>query len=183
MKSLIQMLDIVVNVAAWIAGLAAVLMMLHVTADVAGRNFFNAPITGTLEIVSAYHMAALAFLPLALIARERGHIIVELFTTWMKPNPRAILDGLVAIITVLYVAAFTWKAVEVAIEKTHIREAKEAGIGFVDIWPARWLVAIGFGLMLIYVAYHMLRDLRNGLTGRATDHDDPTHIPGGEDQL
>ena len=172
MKSFLRVLDAVVTAAAWVAGFATIAMMLHVTADVTGRNLFNAPITGTVEIVSAYNMAALSFLPLALIARERGHIIVELFTGWMRAGPRRILDGLVGIVTVIYTAVFTWKAVEVAIDKTGIREAKEAGIGFVEIWPARWLVALGFGLMTLYVAIFIARDLRAGLgDGSAADED------------
>ena len=169
MTALKKTLDLIVTAAAWVGGIATVLMMLHVTIDVAGRSLFNRPLTGTIEIVSAYHMAALSFLPLAYIARERGHIIVELFTGWMKARPRALLDGLVAIVTLVYVAAFTWKAFEVALDKTHIREAKEAGIGFVEIWPARWLVVIGFGLMAVYVAIHMVQDLRYGRGGPAPD--------------
>lgn len=179
-----RILDIFVNIAAWIAGAATILMMLHVAADVAGRNFFNAPITGTLEIVSAYNMAALAFLPLAYLAREKSHIIVELFTGWMKPNPRSILDGLVAIVTVVYIAIFTWKALEVAIAKTAIGDAREAGFGYVPVWPGRWVVFVGFGLMLAYVAIYMVRDLRDGFTGRAEKlENERTHIPSGEENL
>ena len=185
-----RLLDAVVTGAGWIAGIATILMMFHVTIDVAGRQFFGHPLTGTVEIVSAYNMIALAFLPLALIARERGHIIVELFTGWMKMRPRTLLDAFVAIITLVYTSVFTWKAIEVAIDKTEIREAKEAGIGFVEIWPARWIVAIGFGLMAIYVLVLMLRDFRTGLTGEihpedAERHggDTTTHVNPGEKQL
>lgn len=179
-----RIFDRLVDAAAWIAGIATVLMMFHVTADVIGRTFFHAPLTGTLEIVANYNMAALAFLPLALIARERGHIFVELFTGWMKPNPRAILDGVVAIVTTVYIAVFTWKAFEVAVDKTRIRDAKEAGFGFVEVWPGRWLVVIGFGLMLVYVAYYMVRDLHDGATGHAEVREGQrTHIPDTEENL
>lgn len=167
-----RIFDRIVTGAAWIAGVATVLMMLHVTADVTGRVLFSNPLPGTVEVVSAYHMAALAFLPLALIARERGHIIVELFTQSMKWRWRTLLDGFVAILTSVYVVVFTWKAIEVAIDKTRIREAKEAGIGFVEIWPARWVVAIGFGLMAVYVILYCFKDLRAGITGRS-DPDSP----------
>lgn len=192
MKPFKRALDMVVNAAAWIAGAATVIMMLHITADVAGRTFFSSPITGTLEIVSAYDMAALAFLPLALLARERGHIIVELFTGGLKLRTRTLIDGLVAIVTAIYIGLFTWKALEVAIDKTQIREAKEAGIGFVQIWPGRWLVAIGFGLMLIYVVLYMIKDLHGGFTGKidpeeGADHgmgsDAGHHIPDSEANL
>ncbi|MEW5423487.1 TRAP transporter small permease [Amorphus sp. 3PC139-8] len=179
-----RIFDRVVDAAAWIAGIATVLMMFHVTADVIARTFFHAPLTGTLEIVANYNMAALAFLPLALIARERGHIFVELFTGWMEPNPRAILDGFVAIVTTVYIAVFTWKAFEVAVDKTRIRDAKEAGFGFVEVWPGRWLVFVGFGLMLIYVTYYMVRDLRDGFTGHAEVREaERTHIPDTEENL
>ena len=165
MRAFIRLLDLSVLAAAWIAGIMTIVMMLQVTADVIGRTFFNHPIAGTIEIVSAYCMTALAFLPLALIARERGHIIVEVFTGRMKLRWRTLLDGFAAFVTLIYTAAFTWKAVEIAITKTGIREAKEAGIGFVEIWPARWVVAAGFGLMALCVFVQMCADLRIGLTG------------------
>lgn len=158
MRKLLRALDAVVVAVAWIAGAMTILMMLHVTADVIARTVFNSPIVGTVEIVSAYHMAALAFLPLALITKERGHIIVELFTSWMPRRKRSFLDACVGIVTFVYVAVFTWKAIEIAIEKTEIREAKEAGVGFVQIWPSRWVVPIGFGLMAIYILIYVFQD-------------------------
>ena len=42
-------LDVATTVTAWIGGLAATAMMLHVTADVIGRTFFNRPLTGTVD--------------------------------------------------------------------------------------------------------------------------------------
>lgn len=172
---------------AWIAGVMTILMMLHVTADVIGRTVFNSPIVGTVEIVSAYHMAALAFLPLALITKERGHIIVELFTGWMRERPRRFLDGSVGIVTFVYVSVFTWKAIEIAIEKTGIREAKEAGVGFVQIWPSRWVVPIGFGLMAVYILIYVFQDfsaaMRHGRDRGGGKPDNRGTIPPAERQL
>jgi TRAP-type C4-dicarboxylate transport system permease small subunit len=180
------MLDRVTTWLTWFAGLMAVVMMIHVTADVTGRTLFNAPIVGTLEIVSAYYMAALSFLPLALITRERGHIIVELFTGWMTRRGRTLLDAAVAIVSLIYVALFTWQAVLVAIEKTEMREAREAGIGFVPIWQSRWVVPIGFGLMAIYLLIYIVKDVRSARTGVWDDDEGlgvEAHVPSGEDHL
>lgn len=151
---------------AWVAVAATILMMLHVTADAIGRTFFNRPLVGTIEIVSAYYMAAVVFLPLALVTRERGHIIVDLFTGWMKLRWRTLLDGFVGIVTFTYTAIFAWKAIEIALTKTRIREAHEAGTGVIEIWPSRWTVVAGFTLMAIYLAIYVIRDLRAGFTGR-----------------
>jgi len=186
MKALKRLLDRTATFFLWFAGLMAVFMMLHVTADVTGRTVFNAPIVGTIEIVSAYYMAALAFLPLAVITRERGHIIVELFTGWMTRKGRTVVDAFVAIVSLVYVALFTWQAVVVAIEKTEMREAREAGIGFVFIWPSRWVVPVGFGLMAVYLAIYIFRDFRAARTGVWEDDeglDGEAHVPGGEDHL
>ena len=62
------------TVLAWIGGAALILMMLHIAADVVARYIFNAPLHGTVEIVSAYYMVAVVFLPLGDDrARERAH--------------------------------------------------------------------------------------------------------------
>ena len=183
MHAIARIFDRIVNIFAWIGGAAAVVMMIWVTLDVTLRNVFHAPITGTLEIMSNYNMAALSFLPLAYIARERGHIIVELFTTGMKNNSRSILDGVIAIITLAYVSLFTWKAFEVALKKTEIRDAKESGFGFVEVWPARWFVVVGFGLMAVYVAFYMLRDLRRGFAGTALPYGMDTPGAGGDEDF
>jgi TRAP-type C4-dicarboxylate transport system permease small subunit len=159
-------LDRVVDAFTWIACIAAGLMMVHVTADVIGRTLFNHPLTGTVEIVSAYDMAALAFLPLALLTRERDHIIVELFTNWMTRRGRTLLDAFVAILSLAYVAVFTWQAIVVAIAKTRIGEAREAGVGYIPVWQSRWLVPIGFGFMAIYLLIYIVRDFRAVRTGR-----------------
>ena len=44
---------------------AGFLMMLHVSVDVTGRYLFNRPIDGTTEIVAAYYMVLVAYLPWA----------------------------------------------------------------------------------------------------------------------
>ena len=157
-----RVLDYIVMAAAVVAVIATIMMMLHVTADVIGRAF-GKPITGTVEIARYYYMSALSFLPLALIARDRGHIVVELFTSWMKRRSRKLLDAAVGVITLLYMCAFSWEAIELAIKKTKLREAQESGIGFIEVWPGRWFVAIGFGLMTIYVLVYIFDDFRSGI--------------------
>jgi TRAP-type C4-dicarboxylate transport system permease small subunit len=172
MKAVTAIYHGVISIFAWIAGIATFLMMIMVTADVIGRNLFNNPITGTVEIVSNYNMVMLAFLPLALIARERGHIIVELFTSWMKRRARTALDAAVAVVTLVYMTAFTWKAIDIAQSKTRIRDAKESGAGFIEIWPSRWVVVAGFGLMTVVVAVVLIKDIRAVLRDDGYDDGD-----------
>ncbi|SDY61622.1 TRAP transporter small permease [Citreimonas salinaria] len=178
MKAAKAVYDGLIGLFAWIAGIATVLMMIMVTVDVIGRNVFNHPVTGTVEIVSNYNMVILAFLPLALIAKERAHIVVELFTSWMSRRARTGLDACVAVVTFAYMAAFTWKAIDIAQSKTRIRDAKESGAGFIEVWPARWVVVAGFGLMTVVVLVILVRDFRAAWRDRGYDDggDSSAHI-------
>ena len=60
---LLRWLEWPIQLLLWIALLAGFLMMLHVSADVTGRSFFGRPLEGTTEIVSAYYMVIVAYLP------------------------------------------------------------------------------------------------------------------------
>lgn len=166
MKFLNRMLDLAVDAAAVLAGLAAVAMMLHVTVDVTGRLFHH-PLKGTIEVVSFYDMVALSFLPLGYITRERGHIIVELFTGWMKTGPRRWLDAAAGLLALVYCSVFAWKAVEIALKKTSIHEARETGAGFLQIWPSRYVVVVGFVLMALCLIRLIAQDIRAAREARA----------------
>ncbi|MGH6925765.1 MAG: TRAP transporter small permease [Propylenella sp.] len=189
MLQLKRALDLTVDALTWFACVLTVLMMLHVSADVVGRYVFNSPLVGTIEIVSAYYMAGLAFLPLALITRERSHIIVELFTTWMSRRGRTLVDVIVALLSLVYVVMFTWQTTLLAIDKTGIGEAREAGTGFIPIWQSRWVVPIGFGLMAVYLLIYIVRDFRSVRTGDYPKVDtggigaEGRHVPSGEGDL
>ena len=148
-----------------IASVIVIIMMLHVSADVFARTLFNKPLIGTTEIVAAYYMVALAFFPIAWISRQRGHIIVELFTAHLPMRKIRALDALAGIVTLIYVVLFVWKLLETAIEKTHIREAWEAATGFVEVWPSRWIVPAGFAFMAIYVLIQTVGDARAAISG------------------
>ncbi|TDK53398.1 TRAP transporter small permease subunit [Antarcticimicrobium luteum] len=58
----------------WLAALLLLLMAIHITADVAMRNLFGAPIAGTLEFGTYYYMVAASFLALG-YAQLRDHNI------------------------------------------------------------------------------------------------------------
>jgi len=151
----------------WIAIAAGLLMMLHVTADVIGRTVFNHPLAGTTEIVSGYYMIAVSFLPWAWISAKEGHIRVEIFTTSMSPRRRAWLDVGVALLTLAYVAAFTWQTFERAVHATAVRESWEAPSGFLPVWLSHWLLPLGGALMAAYLLLWVLAEIARLARGHA----------------
>ena len=72
----------------FVAALFVIVMMLHVCADVFSRLVLGRSLHGTIEIVSAYYMVGVIFLPLIEVTREDGHISVELLTRRLPPQIR-----------------------------------------------------------------------------------------------
>ena len=143
-----------------LAGFVTIAMMLHVVADVFSKHFFNTPIWGTLETVSGYYMVIVVFFPLAYVARTEGHIIVELFTRNLPPRKLARLDGVIGIITFLFMLLFTWLTGEEAIRRTIQGEVWDIADGNMIIWPSRWVLPIGAAAMTAYVLIRVIKDFR-----------------------
>ena len=144
----------------WVACFFTVLMMLHVTLDVFLRVTFNSPITGTFEVVANYYMVSVMYLPLAYVSRTEGQIVVELFTRGFSPKTLLIWDAVAHAVTVAYMAAFAFYTGLMAVEMTETGEIMEMGDDFLSVWPARWLLPLGFALMALYMIARVRQDYR-----------------------
>lgn len=154
------------DIAALIAGLVIVVMMLHISADVFFKYFLNAPIAGTLEIVSAYYMVAVVFLPLAYVTRTEGHITVELFTRNLPASKRAGLEAVIGVVGFVYMATFTWQTAISALNSTAINEGWETADDIITVWPSRWLLPIGCALMTVYLLQRCVTDFCSARAAR-----------------
>lgn len=153
-----RILDWLTNVLMVLGAFSILLMMFQIAVEVALRTLFKDTIPGTEEVVSTYYMIGCAFLPLAWVQRERGHVIVELFTIWMHPRAAAALDGVVTLICAAGIAIFFFAGVEKAIDMTAQGEILIAMIDVV-VWPSRWILPAGLGTMLLYMLLHACGDL------------------------
>lgn len=148
------------RVLAYVAGVVTFIMMLHIAADVFMREVFEDPIDGTLEISASFYMVALVFLPLAYVTLTEGHILVELFTQKLRPGIVRRIDGVIALLGFLFVGLMTIGAVDVAIRRTRIRDTMETAGASFQVWPGRWIVPVGAGLMALALLIMGLRMIR-----------------------
>lgn len=151
---------------ALVGGAAMVLMMVQVSLDVILKHLFNHPIPTTLEMVSSYYMVAVVYLPLGIVTRDHGHIEVELFTQHLRERSLALVKAFAGLIGIGYLVILVERSTNEAIHMTAIREAWETAIWNIQVWPSRWLVPIGCGLMLIYVTIHVIDNLALFLRGK-----------------
>lgn len=142
-----KLLDRSTDGIAALAGVLLIVMMLHIVTDVLSKWLFNFPIVGTLEIVANYYMVGLIFLPLAFVQRAGGHIIVEIFTQRLAKRVILYFDIAIGLFIFAYMFLFTWRTAVEAIRKTAELEYLQATSIFITIWPTRWVLPIGFGIM------------------------------------
>lgn len=154
-----RIIDFLCTLMMWGGGLAAIAMMVHIGADIIGRVVFNNPVSGTIEIVSAYYMVGITFLPLGYVARHEGHIVVELFTRGLSHRRLGQLEKVTMSAALVYSVVFTWMTGDAALAATLKGEVWESAQGFTTVWPSRWLLPAGFGVMSLYLFWRVFGGL------------------------
>ena len=148
------------NLTMFLACFFILLMMFHVTLDVLGKYILSIPAPATIEAVQFYYMVALVFLPFAYVARSEGHIFVELFTRNVPPRGQFFLDGLMGILSLLWLIMVTYYAGHEAISSTIEGEFQETAEAVLYVWPSRWLVPLGCGVMALAVISKIIQDFQ-----------------------
>ena len=162
MPRLLSLLDIPIRFCLWAAIAAGFLMMLHVTADVTMRSAFNSPIEGTTEVVAAYYMVIIAYLPWAWVARNDNHIVAGIFKQIGTPAFDYWVEIGVKLLTVGYLSLFTYQTFIAAAQRTAHGEVWLAGTKYLPVWPARWLLPLAGTLMIAHLLLRLISDLARG---------------------
>ena len=153
MQRLLDWLEKPINLLLWVGLVAGLLMMLHVTVDVAGRTIFNHPLEGTTEIVVGLLHGGRRLSALGVgDAKQTATSVVDLFTLRMSPRTVFWLEVGAKSLTLLYVAVFTWRTFLRAIVQTSAGEVWQAGTTHLPVWPSRWMLPIAGFFMALYLA-------------------------------
>lgn len=160
---------------ALLGGAIIVMMMLQVSLDVAMKYFINLPITGSLEIVSAYYMVALVWLPLGAVTRDHEHLEVELFTQHLSPPKLAFFKMLGCVLGAVYTGILFWQGFQEAAHQTEIGEVWETATFDIPVFWARWFFPIGSFLATVYLVIYSLDNLSFMLRGERIVPDRSLH--------
>ncbi len=143
------MCSIMTRAPAAIAAAGALVMVLHICAEVVSRNLFGAPIPATVEIVSQYYMVVLAFLPLAWLERRRGMVSVEATDFLLTPAMRRWSDVVIALVSAVIYAGLAYTTWLVALKNFASGTFVTALDVAVPTWPTYFLPPLGFGLAVL----------------------------------
>jgi len=155
MRAIGQSLSTIIMLLSTFAGVGIFLMMLHISADVVGRYFFNSPLPATIAIVSNYYMVIATFIPLALAQKRDMHISVEVVMQLFPQGVQRHAYHLARVYSGAIFALLTYTSWIQAETKrsagTYVME-----LGFkVPVWPGYYLLPIGFGLITLVLVYQL----------------------------
>ena len=152
----------------FLTGIFLVLMMVHVTADVAMKYLFNAPIVGTLETVSYYYMVSVVFLPLAMIELRQEHVVVDLLFRKFPAGLQTAVYLLGVIVALIYFGMMTYQTLIDALKATSEKETVMANFLFY-VWPSRWGLPIGIGSLMLAIAVNAVKVMATGVIPEPDD--------------
>lgn len=137
-------------------GLATTAMMVHVCADVAGKNLFNRPLSGTIAIVSNYYMPIVTFIPLILVQHYNQHISVEVLFNRFPKLLQTHVTGLTYLFSALVFALLAYYGWVEAMTKYR------SGVFIIEsqvripTWPAYFTPPLGYGMIALYLLVQFL---------------------------
>jgi len=154
-------------------GAAVVLMMVHVTLDVALLNLFRISMNTTPEIVARYYMVAVAFLPLGWLTLRNQMISVELLDYVLPVSLRRGSDVLIALIGVGVYGILTYATWFKALREMRSGTFVELVRFQMPVWHSYFIVPAGFALATLACALLavilLVPSARAELTARTED--------------
>jgi TRAP-type transport system small permease protein len=157
-----SLLAFVSNWLAVIACFTLVVMMLFVTVDVSGRNFFNWPLRGTFEIVGLLLIPGATW-GLGLCQREKRHLRIPLIYDLLPQRVRLWLDALAYLVCLASCGLITWQMVLLAIKYQGMAMGSTTATLGLPYSPFMVALAWGFGWMGLIVVVDIIKTVREAL--------------------
>jgi len=146
-----------------VGGLGMIASTFLGTADVVGTQVFGVPVPGATEITEST-MVLIVFGGLAYAQIRRNHIRVELLYLRAGPRGQAAMDVLADLMGLLFFSLLLWQAVN---EVAYSLQIDEATFGLIrmPLWPARIILAVGTGLLILQLLLDLVVDMSHLIKG------------------
>ena len=143
-----------------LSSVTLLMMMLQTVVDVVSNNLLGRPIEGNAEIIAAYYMVMIVFLPLAFVELRHEHINADLLVRSFPPLARRIVYALGAVVSLGFFGVLTWQTAIDAWRSLQISEVMMASI-FIPVWPAKFALPLGFGAIFLAVMVNLAKAMRD----------------------
>lgn len=131
-----------------VSTIAALMIMVLVTADVLMRRFLNMPIKGGYEIASTL-LAVLVSCCIAWVMTQKGHIVVDLITRRYPQRLRGVIRGSALLLSLIIVGIIAWGCVLFGLQEFRIG-TKSILIG-IPLAPFIFILAFGCAILFLVI--------------------------------
>lgn len=148
-----KVLDTVCRWMGYVSAAVIIILMLLVVADVAGRYFFNNPITGASEL-ACFLVIIIVFPALAWAALTDKHVKVDLLIARFPPRVQVIVDIITLLLTLGTYVVITWRSVleSMAVyDKTSLLRLPHA--------PFYWVMTVGLFIFCISILALVIKNI------------------------
>ena len=132
-------------------------ILVVITVDVIGRNFFNSPLSWAIEGSGLFLIGGI-FLALSKVELENSHIMLDIVYASYPRKMKLFADFSTKIIVALWMAAATIRS---AMEIPTAYNLMESGADFrYPFWPMRVVMTFGFFSVTLCLLYNTLKACR-----------------------
>jgi TRAP-type C4-dicarboxylate transport system permease small subunit len=121
---------------AGVSGVFLIPLMIITAVDVVGRDVFNHPIPGTVEL-SQYMLAVFILLGFAYTHQVKAHVAVSIITSRLSQNAQFILNIITTLIGLFIFSILAWQGLVVGVEERTVSDMLR-----IPQYPFRILVAV-----------------------------------------
>ena len=147
--------DAVLYGMAWIAGLLIAAMMVVITTDVVLRNF-GYQSSSHFFTFTEYALLIVPCLGAPWLAREKGHIYVEILLTSLRPAPRRIMTWAIGVFCIAVCLTIAWYGFQVTIHD-YLQAEKDVRSLDMPRWMVVGWIPVSFLMMAIEFARFLWR--------------------------
>ncbi|MCB1474403.1 MAG: TRAP transporter small permease [Rhodobiaceae bacterium] len=151
---MIKLFDRLTHAINLVGNLAFFLIMIMVMVHVVMRYVFASAVPGFVELVSFLQVIGVG-LGLAYAQREHANVNVEFFLAPLPARAKAVLAIIVSLVSSILFALMTYGIIKLASTTGAMREVSDA-LGL-PLYPFRWLMGAGFGLLSLQLLIEAFR--------------------------
>ncbi|GAB5388631.1 MAG: hypothetical protein Alpg2KO_15990 [Alphaproteobacteria bacterium] len=151
-----------------VGGLAVFSLMIMAVVSVAGRNFANQPLPGYVDWIEQV-MPLIAFLGLAWVQREGGHIRMDMLVRVMRGRvlwAAELLTSIVMLIVMVLLVWGTWEHFGRSFDFEAPMWSRDSSMDIaIPLWPAKLLAPVSIAVLALRLALQVWGYGRALITG------------------
>jgi len=149
----------------WIAGGLAVIMMLALVREVAGRYFFNQPTDWAVDL-NCFLLVIMVYLGAAYTTSIDGHVRADFLYGRFKGRTKAWVDVFIDAASIFYVSILLWEGSLMAWESFIFNDVSTGGVRW-PLFPFHAMVPLGAALVIFLLIVRIVRNARLLVSGDA----------------